>query len=159
MKVLAKIFEEIITENFLRWEKETDTQVQEAQTVPDKINSRRNVLSHIAIKLTKMRQRRKKQKQTNKKQLKATNIIQGNSLKFINWFLSRNSEGQKAVTKYILSDKWKELTTNDILQGFNLDSMEKTKSLQKKVREFRTVRLALQQVLNFSKQKRKRHNL
>ena len=91
MKVLAKIFEEIITENFLRWEKETDTQVQEAQTVPDKINSRRNVLSHIAIKLTKMRQRRKKQKQTNKKQLKATNIIQGNSLKFINWFLSRNS--------------------------------------------------------------------
>lgn len=63
------------------------------------------------------------------------------------------------MTKYILSDKWKELTTNDILQGFNLDSMEKTKSLQKKVREFRTVRLALQQVLNFSKQKRKRHNL
>lgn len=61
--------------------------------------------------------------------------------------------------KYILSDKWKELTTNNIQQGFNMDSMEKTKSLQKKVREFRTVRLALQQMLNFSKQKRKKAQL
>ena len=42
--------------------KKTDTQVQEAQTVPDRINPRRNALSHIAIKLTKIRQRKKKKK-------------------------------------------------------------------------------------------------
>ena len=45
--------------------KKTDTQVQEAQTVPDRINPRRNALSHIAIKLTKIRQRKKKKKKKN----------------------------------------------------------------------------------------------
>lgn len=59
------------------------------------------------------------------------NIIQGNSLKIIIWFLSRHSEGQKGVRKYILSAKWKKLTTKNVHQGFNLDSMEKTKSLQR----------------------------
>ena len=48
-----KIFEEIIVENFPNMEKETVNQVQEAQTVPYRINQRRNMPRHILIKLTK----------------------------------------------------------------------------------------------------------
>ena len=50
-----KPFEEIIAENFPDMRKETVTQVQEAQRVPYRINPRRNMLRHIVIKLTKLK--------------------------------------------------------------------------------------------------------
>ena len=50
-----KIFEGIITENFLNMGKEIVNQVQEAQRVPGRINPRRNTLRHIVIKLTKIK--------------------------------------------------------------------------------------------------------
>ena len=52
-KGYEKIFEEIIVENFPNMEKEIVNQVQEAQRVPYRINSRRNTPRHILIKLTK----------------------------------------------------------------------------------------------------------
>ena len=52
-KVYEKIFKEIIVENFSNMEKEIVIQVQEAQRVPYRINSRRNMPEHILIKLTK----------------------------------------------------------------------------------------------------------
>ena len=52
-KGYEKIFEEIIVENFLNMEKEIVNQVQEAQGVPYRINSRRNTSRHILITLTK----------------------------------------------------------------------------------------------------------
>ena len=48
-----KIFQEIIVENFPTLEKETVSQVQEAQRVTYRINPRRNMPRHILIKLTK----------------------------------------------------------------------------------------------------------
>ena len=60
-KVYGKIFEEIIVENFPNMEKETVNQVQEAQTVPYRINPRRNMPRHILIKLKKKRLNTKKQ--------------------------------------------------------------------------------------------------
>ena len=50
-----KIFEEIITENFPNMGKEIATQVQEAQRVPYKINSRRNMPRQKVIKLAKIK--------------------------------------------------------------------------------------------------------
>ena len=52
-KGYEKIFEEIIVENFPNMEKEIANQVQGAQRVPYRINSRRNKPRHILIKLTK----------------------------------------------------------------------------------------------------------
>ena len=52
-RALEKIFEEIIIENFPNMEEEIVHQVQEAQRVPHKINPRRNMQTHIIIKLTK----------------------------------------------------------------------------------------------------------
>ena len=48
-----KFFEEIIVENSSNVEKDIVNQVQEAQRVPYRINSRRNMSRHILIKLTK----------------------------------------------------------------------------------------------------------
>ena len=48
-------WEEIIVENFPKIEKETITQVQETQRVPNRINSRWNTPRHILIKLTKIK--------------------------------------------------------------------------------------------------------
>ena len=52
-KGYEEIFEEISVENFPNMEKETVSQVQEAQRVPYRINPRRNMPRHILIKLTK----------------------------------------------------------------------------------------------------------
>ena len=52
-KGYEKIFEEIIVENFPNMEKEIVNQIQEAQTVPYRINPRRNTPRHMLIKLTK----------------------------------------------------------------------------------------------------------
>ena len=54
-KAPEKIFEEIIVENFPNMGKEIATQVQEAQRVPGRINSRKNMPRHIVIKLTKIK--------------------------------------------------------------------------------------------------------
>ena len=48
--------------------KEAVTQVQEAQRAPVKINRRRNMLRHIAVKLTKIKDKDKKLKATREKQ-------------------------------------------------------------------------------------------
>ena len=47
-----KVFEEIIAENFPNMGKEIVNQMQEAQRVPGRINSRRNTPRHTVIKLT-----------------------------------------------------------------------------------------------------------
>ena len=72
-----KIFEEIIVENFPNMGKEIATEVQEAQRVPCRINSRRNMPRHIVIKLAKIKDR----KIIESSKGKTTNNIQGNSHK------------------------------------------------------------------------------
>ena len=59
-----KIFEEIIVENFPNMGKEIATQLQEVQRVPGRINPRRNMLRHIVIKLTKIKDKEKLLKAT-----------------------------------------------------------------------------------------------
>ena len=54
-KGTEKIFEEIKIKNFPNMGKEKVNQVQEAQTVPYRINPRRNMPRHILIKLSKIK--------------------------------------------------------------------------------------------------------
>ena len=54
-----KILEEIIIENFPNMRKEIVNQVQEAQRVPYRVNSRRNMPRHILIKLSKIKYKEK----------------------------------------------------------------------------------------------------
>ena len=72
-----EIFEESIVENFPNMGKEIATQIQEAQTVPGKINAKRNMPRHTVIKLTKIQDKEKLLKAAREKQQN----IQGNSHK------------------------------------------------------------------------------
>ena len=63
-----KILEEIILENFLKMGKEIVTQVQEAQRVPNRINPRRSTIRHILIKLIKVKHKEQILKETREKQ-------------------------------------------------------------------------------------------
>ena len=67
-KGYEKIFEAIITENFLNTEKEIVNQVQETQKVPYRINPRRNIPRHILIKLTKTKHKERILKAAREKQ-------------------------------------------------------------------------------------------
>ena len=70
MKEFEKIFEEIIVENSLKITKEIAKQVQEAQRVPYRINSRRNKPRHILSKLTKIKCKEKNMKSSKGKATK-----------------------------------------------------------------------------------------
>ena len=98
-KGYAKIFEEIIVENFPDMEKEIVDQVQEAWRVPYVVNPRRNTPrntpTHILIKLTKTKHKERILKAAREKQ-QVTD--KGNP---ICWSFSRNSEGQKGIAGYI----------------------------------------------------------
>ena len=93
-KETEKIFQEIIAENFPNMEKESLTQIQEAQRVPYKINPRRNIPRHILIKLIKIKDKEKILKAAREKK---QNNIQGNPDNVIGRGFSRNSAGQKGV--------------------------------------------------------------
>ena len=54
-----EIFEEIIAENFPKLGKEIVNQVEEAQSVPYRINQKRNTPRHILIKLSKIEYKEK----------------------------------------------------------------------------------------------------
>ena len=63
-----KIFEEIIVENFPNMGKEIVNQVQEAQRVPYRINTKRNTPRHILIELSKIKYKEKILKAAREKQ-------------------------------------------------------------------------------------------
>ena len=56
---VENLFENIMKENFPNLVKEIDMQVQEAQRVPNKLDSRRNTPRHIVIKLPKIKDKEK----------------------------------------------------------------------------------------------------
>ena len=105
-------FKKIIAENFPSVGKEILSQVCEAERVPGRINPRMNTPRHIVIKLTKIKD---KDKIFKKQEEKMTNSIQGNSYKFISWFLNRISTSQKEVAQYIRSDEKEEDITKNTL--------------------------------------------
>ena len=56
-KKVKNVLDEITAENFPNLKKETDIQVQEAQTVPNKINPNRHTPRYIIIKTAKVKDR------------------------------------------------------------------------------------------------------
>ena len=88
-----KIFEEIIIESFPKMEKEIVNQVQEAQRIPYRINSRRNML----IKLTKTKHKGRVLKAAREKH---QITYKGNPICLIA-DLSAETAGQKGMEGYI----------------------------------------------------------
>ena len=65
---IENLFEQIMKENFPNPARELDLQVQDAQRVPKKLDSRRNKQRHIIIKLPKIKDKERLLKATREKQ-------------------------------------------------------------------------------------------
>ena len=68
-KGIENIFEEIMTENLLNLAKEIHIHVQEAQRVPNKMNSKRPTQSHNIIRIPKVKDKEGILKAAREKQL------------------------------------------------------------------------------------------
>ena len=85
---IENLFEKIIKENFPNLVKEIDIQVQEAQTVPNKLDPKRATPRHIIIKMPKV-----KDKERILKAAREESYLQRSSHKTVSWFLKRNFAG------------------------------------------------------------------
>ena len=66
---IENLFEEIMTKNFPNLVKDKDTQVQEAQRVPYKLDQKRPTLRHVIIKMTRLKNKERILKATREKQV------------------------------------------------------------------------------------------
>ena len=143
-----KIFEEIIVVNFPNMEKEIVNQVQEAQRVPYRINSRRNTPRHILIKLTKTETQRKNIKSSKGKQQVT---YKGNPIG-----LTADSSAETLQARREWQDIFKVLKGKNLQLrlpyptriSFKIDEEIKSFSDKQKLREFSTTKPALPQMLN-----------
>ena len=122
-KGYEKIFKEIIVENFPKMEKETVNQVQEAQRVAYRINTRRNMPKHILIKLTKTKH---KEKILNAPREKQQVTYKGNPIHLKADLFSRNCRTEGTGRTYL--KYWKGKIYNQdyyIWQGSHSKLMEK----------------------------------
>ena len=65
---MENLFEKIMKESFPNLTKELDMQVQDAQRVPKKLDSRRNISRHIIIKLPKIKDKERMLKAAREKE-------------------------------------------------------------------------------------------
>ena len=66
---IENLLEEIMTENFPNLVRQKDTQVQEAQRVPNKLDPRNPTPRHIIIKMTRLKDKDRTLKATREKQV------------------------------------------------------------------------------------------
>ena len=77
---IEKLFEKIMKEKFPNLVKEWDTQVQEAQRVPNKLDPKRATPRHIIVKVPKVKDKERILKAAREK---AENYLQRNSHKTV----------------------------------------------------------------------------
>ena len=99
---IRNLFEKIIKENFLSLVKEIDIQVQETQTVPNKMNPKRPTSRYIIIKMPKVKDEAKLLKAAREKQLVT---YRGVPMRLSADFLKKNFAGKKGLAISIQSDK------------------------------------------------------
>ena len=91
---IENLFKEIMTKNFLNLVKEKDTEVQEAQRVPNKMDTKRPTIRHIIIKMVKLKYWERILKATREKKLVT---YKGVTIKLYNLILNRNISDQKLL--------------------------------------------------------------
>ena len=83
---IENLFEKIMKENFPNLVKETDTQVQEARRVPDKVGPKRTTPRHIIIQMPKVKD---KEIILEAAREKADSYLRRSPRKTVRWFLKR----------------------------------------------------------------------
>ena len=142
-----KIFEEIIVEKFPNIGKEIATQVQEEQRVPYRINPRRNTPRHIAIKLAKIKDKKKLLKAAREKQ-QITH--KGTPIRLTADFSAETLQARREWHDILKVMKGKNLQPRLLYSARNslrFDGEIKSFTDKQKLREFSTTKPALQQML------------
>ena len=146
-KGYEKFFEEIIVENFANMEKETVNQVQETQRVPYRINPRRNMPSHILIKLIKTKHKERILKAAREKQ----QVTYKGNPKCLTADLSAETLQARREWQDIFKVlKGKNLQPRSLYLArisFKIDGEIKSFSDKQKLRKFSTTKPPLQQML------------
>ena len=142
-----KTFEEIIVENIPNVGKEIIHQFQEAQKVPGRINPRSTTLRNIIIKLTKIKDKGKILKATRRKQ---KIIYKGTSIRVSGDFSAETLQSSREWHDIFKMMKGKNLQPRILYPArlsFRFDGEIKSFADKQKLREFNTIKSALQQVL------------
>ena len=139
-----KIFEEIIFENSPYMVKEIATQDQETPRVPGRINPRKNTLRHIVIKLTKIEDKEKLIKATRKKRQVT---YKGTPIRLTTDFSAEALQARKECHDIfkVMNLQPRILYTARLL--FRFDGQIKSFTDKQKLREFKTTKPVLQQML------------
>ena len=127
--------------------KEIATQDQEAQRVPYRINTRRNMLRHIIIKLAKIKGKEKLLKAAREKR---QIICKGTPIKLTADFSEETLQARKEWQNIFKVMKEKNLQPRLLYPArisFRIDGEIKNFTDKEKLREFSTTKPALQQML------------
>ena len=141
------MFEEIIVKKFPNMGKEIETQVQEVQRVPYRINPRRNMLRHILIKLTKVKFKEKILKAAREK---PKIIYKGIPIRISADFSTETLQVRREWQDIFKVMKGKNLQPKLLYperHSFGFDGEIKSFTDKQKLREFSTTKPALQQML------------
>ena len=111
---MESLFEKIMKESFPNLVKEKDFQeVQEAQRVPKKLDSRKHTLKHIISTLPEMKDKERILQAAREKD----SYLQMSSHKIISWFLKRNLAAKKGLERNIQSHERQGPTSKIILSS------------------------------------------
>ena len=142
-KGYEKIFEEIIVENFPNMEKEISQSNPEAQRVPYRINPRRNMSSHILIKLIKTKHKERILKAAREKQQVT---YKGNPKRLTADLSAETQQARREWQDIFKVLKGKNLQPRSLYLArisFKIDGEIKSFSDKQKLREFSTIKPAL----------------
>ena len=146
-KGLEKILEEIIVENFPKMEKEIATQVQKTQRVPNRINPRQNTPRHILLNLIKIKPKQqilkvaRKRKQITHKGI-PIRITADRSIEA----LQARREWQD-ILKVMKEKNLQPRLLYPTRISLKYEGEIKSFTVKQKLREFSTIKPALQQIL------------
>ena len=127
--------------------KEIDTQVQEAQRVLYRINTRRNTLRHIVIKLAKIKDKEKLLKAAREKR---QITYKGTPIRFTADFSAETLQARREWYDILKLMKGKNLQARLLYPArisFRFDGEIKSFTEKQKLRQFSTTKPALQQML------------
>ena len=143
-----KIFEEIIGKNFPNMRMEIVTKVQEVQRDPYRINPRRNMQRHILIQLMKIKYKGKKTLKSTREKQQIT--YKGISIRLSADILAETLQVRREWHNIFRVMKGKNLQPRILYPvrfSFRFDGEIKSFTEEQKLREFSTIRPALQQML------------
>ena len=144
-----KILEEIKVENFPKMGKEIAIQVQETQKVPNRINPRRNTPRHILIKLTMIKHKEQILKAAREKQQITHKGIPIRITADLSIETLQATRELQDILKVMKEKNLQPRLLYPVRISFKYEGEIKSFTDKQKLREFSTIKPALQQILKY----------